>query len=154
MIIGDSSALIALATIDRLDLLEKLFNEIYVPKAVFEEVTTSQKAQAKKLETFLKDKVISIKGDTFNIGLGEGELEAMRLYKEMKADFLLIDDLRAKKFARLNNINTIGTLGVMIFAKEKGYIDSIKKDLKKLEQSSIFISSALIAKILKEVGES
>ena len=50
MIIGDSSALIALAVIDKLDLLEKLFDELYVPKAVFDEVTKIEKPQSDKLK--------------------------------------------------------------------------------------------------------
>jgi predicted nucleic acid-binding protein len=49
MIIGDSSALVALATMDRLDLLEKIFDSIYVPQAVYDEVTISYKPQSIKL---------------------------------------------------------------------------------------------------------
>ena len=153
MIIGDSSALIALATIDKLDLLEKLFNKVYVPEAVFNEVSSNNKPQSLKLKNFLQDKVIKIESNILNVGLGQGELEAMALYKQINADFLLIDDLRAKKFAKLNNIYTIGSLGVMILAKEKGYVDSIRDDLKKLKLSSVFISSKLIDKVLKEVRE-
>jgi len=51
MIIGDSSALIALATIDKLDLLEKLFNKVYVPEAVFNEVSSNNKPQSLNLSS-------------------------------------------------------------------------------------------------------
>ena len=154
MIIGDSSALITLSIIDRLDLLEKIFKKVYVPQAVYKEVTTINKPQSLELKEFLKDKVIKVEMDnSFNIGLGDGELEAMALYKKKKADFLLIDDQRAKRFAKLNNINTIGSLGVIVLAKEMGLIDSIKADLEKLENSSIFISSNLIQKILLKFEE-
>ena len=87
------------------------------------------------------------------MGLGQGELEAITLYKDKKADFLLIDDRRAKSFAKLNGLNVIGSLGVMILAKDGGYINSIRKDLEKLKASSLFISSNLIDRILHEVGE-
>ena len=39
MIIGDSSALIALAVVDQLGLLEKLYDNLLVPQAVYDEVT-------------------------------------------------------------------------------------------------------------------
>ena len=153
MIIGDSSALVALATMDRLDLLEKIFDTIYVPQAVYDEVTISYKPQSIKLQEFLTDKVVKVELDISKMGLGQGELEAIALYKDKKADFLLIDDRRAKSFAKLNGLNVIGSLGVMILAKDGGYIDSIREDLEKLKVSSLFISSNLIDRILHEVGE-
>ena len=81
MIIGDSSALVALATMDRLDLLEKIFDKIYVPQAVYDEVTISYKPQSIKLKKFLSDKVVTVNLDISKMGLGQGELEAIALYK-------------------------------------------------------------------------
>ncbi len=105
MIIGDSSALVALSIMNRLDLLETVFGSIHVPQAVYDEVTISSKPQSKKLKTFLKDKIISVEINITQMGLGRGELEAIALYKNMDADFLLIDDRRAKSFAKLNDVN-------------------------------------------------
>ncbi|CAA6811217.1 MAG: Unknown protein [uncultured Sulfurovum sp.] len=96
MIIGDSSALVALATMDRLDLLEKIFGRLYVPQAVYDEVSISYKAQSIKLKEFLANKVEVVNLDISKMGLGQGELEAIALYKNKEADFLLIDDRRAK----------------------------------------------------------
>jgi len=153
MIIGDSSALVALATMDRLNLLEKIFDTIYVPQAVYDEVTINHKPQSIRLKEFLAKKVIKVDLDITKMGLGQGELEAIILYQDTKADFLLIDDRRAKSFAKLNNINVIGSLGVLILAKERGYINSIHRDLQKLKESSLFISQSLIDRVLNEVGE-
>ena len=153
MIIGDSSALIALAIIDKLELLDKIFGKVYVPKAVYEELCNKKKAQSQKLEIFLKDRVIDVNLSLRYVGLGQGELEAIALYKQINAKFLLIDDKRAKNFAKLNNINTIGSLGVLILAKELGILKSIKDDIDKLQKSKIYISPALINKVLKRVGE-
>ena len=153
MIIGDSSALVSLATMDRLDLLEKIFGKIYVPQAVYDEVTISYKPQSVKLKEFLLDKVVSVELDISKMGLGQGELEAIALYKNMKSDFLLIDDRRAKKFAQLNGVNVIGSLGVIILAKESKLVESIRDDLEKLVNSSLFISQDLIDRVLMSVGE-
>lgn len=153
MIIGDSSALISLAVMDRLTLLEEIFEEVYIPQAVYDEVCIDTKLQSLKLKQFLTDKVIKVHLDIVKIGLGQGELEAITLYQNKKADFLLIDDKRAKSFAKLNSIQVIGSLGVILLAKEKGLIQSIRSDLEKLSSSNLFISQSLIEKILKEFGE-
>ncbi len=153
MIIGDSSALVALSIMNRLDLLETIFGEIYVPEAVYDEVTISFKPQSVALKNFLANKIISVELNITQIGLGQGELEAIALYKDKNAKFLLIDDRRAKKFAKLNNVNVIGSLGVMVLAKELGKVKSIREDLEKLRNSDVFISENLIAKVLSSVGE-
>ena len=153
MIIGDSSALVALSIMNQLDLLEIVFGTIYVPQAVYNEVTISSKPQSRKLKTFLKDKITSVEINISQMGLGRGELEAIALYKNMNADFLLIDDRRAKSFAKLNDVNVIGSLGVMVLAKELGRVESIREDLEKLLDSDIFISESLINRVLVSVGE-
>ena len=153
MIIGDSSALVALSIMDRLDLLESVFEKIYVPQAVYDEVAVSDKPHSAKLKVFLVGKVVDVELNISKIGLGYGELEAISLYKNMDADFLLVDDKRAKSFAKLNGINVIGSLGVMVLAKELGKVKSIKDDLKKLLKSNVFVSKNLIERVLISVGE-
>jgi len=88
-----------------------------------------------------------------NIGLGKGELEAMALYKKINSDFLLIDDKLAKSFAKLNGVNVIGSMGVLILVKERGFIKNIRKDLEKWANANLFISQALIDKVLHSIGE-
>jgi len=153
MIIGDSSALVALSIMDRLDLLESIFGKVYVPQAVYDEVTISYKPQSLKLKNYLKDKIITVDLNIVQMGLGQGELEAIALYKHLNSDFLLIDDRRAKKFAQLNSVNVIGSLGVMILAKERGLITLIRDDVEKLISSDVFISENLINRVLASVGE-
>lgn len=153
MIIGDSSALVALSIMDKLDLLENIFGKIYVPQAVYDEVTISYKPQSVKLKNFLTNKIVSVEVGISQIGLGKGELEAIALYKNLEAKFLLIDDRRAKSFATLNDVNVIGSLGVMVLAKELGKVKTIRNDLEKLLDSDIFISKSLIDRVLVSVGE-
>jgi len=153
VIIGDSSALVALSIMDKLDLLESIFGEIYVPQAVYDEVTISYKPQSVKLKNFLANKIVNVEVTISQMGLGDGELEAIALYKDRDAKFLLIDDRRAKSFAKLNDVNVIGSLGVMILAKELGEVETIRKDLEKLLDSDIFVSESLIEKVLSSVGE-
>ncbi|RZD14409.1 MAG: DUF3368 domain-containing protein [Candidatus Acidulodesulfobacterium ferriphilum] len=61
-----------------------------------------------------------------DICLGQGELEAIALCKAINADFLIIDDRLARKAASANNIKITGSLGILLSAKKKGYINTIK----------------------------
>ena len=148
MIIGDSSALIALSVVDKLELLEKLYENLYVPQAVYDEVTQVGRPQSDKLRAFLQSRVKVVNLNLTKLGLGLGELEAITLYKELDADVLQIDDNRAKKYAVLNDVKVIGSLGVLIKAKEHGYIEKIKPLLEAIMKSEVYISAKLVSRVL------
>ena len=153
MIIGDSSALVALAVVNQLELLEKLYDNLYIPQAVFDEVTQIGKPQSNKLRQFLQSKVKQVALTLTQLGLGLGELEAITLYKKLDADVLLIDDNRAKKYASLNGVKVIGSLGILVKAKEKGHIERVKPFLDEIQKSEVYISKKLIEKVLEICGE-
>ena len=156
IVVADSSALIALATCECLDVLEGIYDKVIVPQAVFDEVTIKGKSQSKKLEDYLGKRVVDIDLRHFiiEIGrLGNGEIEAMALYKQLSADFLLIDDGRARKVAKFNGINVIGSLGVLLIAKEKGLIKKIKPALNAIRNSEIFMNENLLNKVQRLAGE-
>jgi len=156
LLIADSSALIALASADSLYLLELLYTDVRVPRSVFNEVTIKTKPLAEALHVYLEKKTVDVPMDDIIItdySIGRGETESMILYKRLNADLLLIDDKRASKIAGLNNINTIGTLGVLFEAKMRGVISSIRPALVKLRNSDIYISADLCNHILKLADE-
>ena len=156
IVIADSSALVALSVCDSLSLLDALFGQVKVPQAVYDEVCIANKAEAHALRIYLTEKVCNTSA-IFDIekpnGLGKGELAAINLYKQLSADLLLIDDARAKKVAYLNNIEVMGSLGVLLLAKKEGLIVAIKPLLTKLRCSDIFIRNDLLDQILTVAGE-
>lgn len=77
----------------------------------------------------------------------------MLLYKQLNADKLLIDDRRGRKIAKINKIQTIGSLGVLLAAKNKGLLAAVLPSLLKLNKSSIFISPDVIQTVLDLAGE-
>ena len=82
-----------------------------------------------------------------------GETEAMVLYKQISADKLLIDDRRGRKVAKINGISIIGSLGVLLAAKEKGLIAEVSSFLRRIESSDIHLSQSLIGTVLELAGE-
>ncbi len=153
MIIGDSSALIALSVVNKLEILEQLYEYLYVPQAVFDEVTQVGRPQSDKLRRFLQSRVKRVDLNLTKLGLGLGELEAITLYKKLDAEVLLIDDNRAKKYAMLNGIRVIGSLGILIKAKEEGYIEQVKPLVEEIMKSEVYISDKLMWKVLEICGE-
>lgn len=156
LVIADSSALIALTTCQALPLLSEIFDEVRVPRAVFDEVTVTGRPQAKLLAEFLADRVIEVDTARFVLaagGLGQGEIEAMALYKASSADYLLIDDRRARTIAEANGIRCIGALGTLLMAKEQKRIDQVSSYVQALRESPLHYSEELLAKILQLAGE-
>ena len=157
IVIADSSALVALSVCDCLLLLDALFGEVKVPQAVYDEVCIPNKAESQALRAYLAGKVCSVLTQ-INIeksnGLGKGELAAIGLYKQLSADLLLIDDARARRVAYLNNLEVMGSLGVLLLAKKNGLIATVEPLLTRLRCSDIFFSEHLLDQMLVMAGES
>ncbi len=154
ILIADSSALIALSTVGKLEILEMLFGQVYVPRAVYDEVSKAGKPESKSLSIYCANRVVDVGLDLqMNVTLGLGESEAMALYKEKNADFLLCDDKKAKKFAQNFGIRVIGSLGVLLKAKEKKLISEVAPLIDKLKKSQVFIDDKTCELILEIAGE-
>jgi predicted nucleic acid-binding protein len=156
IIVADSSALIALAIADGLHLLEQLFTEVAVTEQVYNECISLGKPQSEQLKQYLANKIYYVDNDNDIINgviIDAGELSAMSLYKKMNADLLLIDDNQGRKVAKLNDVQVIGSVGVLILAKNKNIVASIRPYLTKISESNIFISQKIIDIALQTVGE-
>lgn len=156
ILVADSSALVALAACDSLSLLDEIFGQVIVPEAVFHEVVRADKFQSNRLKDYLHDKVRQVEMQRFvylDAFADAGETEAMLLYKEVAADYLLIDDKRGRKIASINQIRTIGSLGVLLQAKRMGLVRHIAPLVRKITESPIFISEGLVATVLELAGE-
>lgn len=156
LIVADSSALIALATCDGLDLLLQVYKDIKIPEAVYAEIVAPEKSYADALGAFLADrvvKVVSIQKKFNTTGLGRGEVEAMSLYNQISADILLIDDQKARSIAEQNEITCIGVLGFLVIAKQKGVIEKIAPYVQKLKDSPIYYADELLKRVLQVAKE-
>jgi predicted nucleic acid-binding protein len=77
----------------------------------------------------------------------------MILAQEVNADLVIIDDANAKKYAKYLKLPVTGTLGVLIKAKQSGYVDKLKPMLQMMIENGIYISQDLVKLCLKQVGE-
>jgi predicted nucleic acid-binding protein len=85
--------------------------------------------------------------------IDKGESSAIALALEMPGSTVILDDFKARKIAIKLGIQVTGTLGVIIRARQKGIISSIKPILGKLKQTNFRLSPELELEALKMAGE-
>lgn len=151
----DSSPIFSLAIADKLELLEALFDVVRIPKAVWNEITKDATPTFyQKILLFFKDRTIKISGlNELSFIMDPGESESIILYKEINADFLLIDDRKARDIAESMGIKCIGTIGLLAIAKEKGLIEQLKPIFEIFLSNKRYYSVELLNKILERYDE-
>lgn len=124
IIISDTTPIITLLKINQLGLLQKLFQEIYIPESVYDELTQNLKyiseSEIIKNSKFIKKESIKdyqavslLKRAT---GLDLGESEAIILSDEKKADLLIIDEVKGRMVAKSMGLRIMGTIGILTLA--------------------------------------
>jgi predicted nucleic acid-binding protein len=158
-VVVNTTPLIALSHIGQLDILKKMYGEILIPNAVYNELSAKPDSICKIEVDNSKDwiRVEEIKNQMaksmYKTQLHEGEVEVMILAQEVNADLVIIDDANAKKHAKYLKLLVTGTLGVLIKAKQSGYVDKLKPMLQMMIENGIYISQDLVKLCLKQVGE-
>lgn len=158
IVISDTTPIITLIKINRIDLLEKLFGEVFIPEAVFHELTTNNafadEAEIVKASSFLKVKTVQNQQSLSILqavsGLDDGESEAIILAGELGSDALIIDERKGRKIAQKLGITITGTIGILIQAHNENMIstENAKLYLEQLKNSNIRLSEALIQEAL------
>ncbi|WP_462421470.1 DUF3368 domain-containing protein [Salinicoccus sp. Marseille-QA3877] len=157
-IVVNSTPLIALNNIGQLDLLEKVYGEVIIPTAVYEEVILDVKTV--KPNDFIRESgfitIADIRNEeakkVFETSLHKGEVEVMILANEIKADLCIIDDLLARKYAKYHNLKVTGTIGVLLKSKQLGIVENVKTLLDELINAGMYIDTKLYSKVL-EIAE-
>lgn len=117
-VIVNSTPLIVLSNINQLEILKNLYSEIYIPQAVYDEVTAKQDSACQQLKNNLSwIHVCNIKNQNqkrmYQAKLHDGEVEVMILAQELPpADLVILDDNAAKKTAKFLGLKVTGSLGV------------------------------------------
>src|SRR5437870_864581 len=124
-VVSNSSPLIALAQIGQLALLEKLFSKVLVPPAVVIE------AASVTLPAWCEEQRLSQSIGPLILGasLGIGESEAISLALETQARLVILDDRPARRLAQALHLPVIGTMGVLVAAKEQGFLATVRPSL-------------------------
>ncbi len=157
----NSSVLIALSSIQRLDLLPRRFEEgIWIPDAVWHEVVVAGKGRpgsdSVSGANWIHRTTVPTGGvlNLLRAELDEGEAEAIALALSGNIGVVLLDEQEARAVARRMDLTVIGTLGLLIWARKRGFVPSLRMELDALRQRGGFhLGDHVCQDALKAVGE-
>lgn len=156
-IVSNTTPILSLIKLNRLDLLQKLYAEVFIPTAVYREIEAGRK---KKYYTDLAEidwiNIVEIKDKQavkYFLDLDEGEAEAIVLATELNADLIILDEKLGRFHAKHANLRLTGTVGILIKSKKEGFIKELKPLLIELTDKGVWISEKLKTEILNIINE-
>jgi predicted nucleic acid-binding protein len=131
IVVSGTTAITTLLKAGMEGLLPQLFESVTIPQPVRDELL----AFHSQLPNFVLPRSVGRADQRLpeTVALGRGEAEAITLAREINADLLLTDDLQARSIAASLDIKCTGLLGLLIRAKQRGRITSVKKAIGNLE---------------------
>lgn len=156
IVVSDSSPLIALSSVDRLDLMQLLFDEVIIPVSVHDEVMGQAAKIAAELPFFIRVEPIAAELPVrfLKLNLHTGESEAIALALERQIQGIILDDKRAREIASELGLKVIGTLGLLILAKQKGLLPNVRPIMAQIiERVNFRIAPSVLNRALSCIAE-
>ncbi len=157
-VVTNTTPLIALALISKLHLLRDLYGEVLVPPAVYEEMLAGGVerigAAAIQAAPWIRVQPLSDprRADLL-VDLDRGEAQAIALAQELNADLLIVDERLGRQHARRLGLTITGTLGILLKAKQLGYVDAVQPLIEQLQQGGIRLRDDVVRRVLELAGE-
>ena len=153
LVVSDTSPLLNLALIGRLDLLRAQFEVVTIPEHVWSELAAGDDGlddlRSIRKEGFLN--VVPVEQSDlfveFRSALDVGEAATLAYAIESDADLVLLDERDARKVARRHDLSITGVIGILLRATNKGRID-LEAELDALRSEGFWIADELYEKIL------
>ena len=160
IVISDTSPILNLARIGRLELLPALYHDVIIPLAVYEELVASKRDLPPAVD-FASEPWLTVAAPKNQVKVRElredldpGEAEAIVLAIERRADLRLVDERRARRIATSAGLTVTGLLGAVARAKRAGLIPSARQVLDELITTAHFwIGPELYQEALNALGE-
>lgn len=159
-IVSNSTPLIGLASIGRFKLLNDFFGEIIIAEAVYDETVIHgrEKGGAKKEVASAKWVQVQKVKDRLAVEvmleeMDLGEAETIVLAREISANYVLMDERKGRRMLERLSIPKIGTIGILLRAKQEGVIEALRPELEKLRQYGFSLDPFLFDEVVKQAGE-
>lgn len=155
-VFSNTTPFIALAAIDRLDLLPSLFGQVHITSEVLDECAAGSGIAVPPLQQF--DWLILVNTpDTaaphILLELDKGEKATLLAALSEKADLVLIDEKLGRNMAEYLGLAVTGTLGVLLRGYRAGLIPSFRQAAEHMRARGIFYNQGLIERLAQTVGE-
>jgi len=157
-VVLNASPIICMGKAGIADILPLLFNEIVVPKEVMREIlgqgTTKDKGDVLGLYPWINlvdDVLVAPQVAAWDLGQGESTVISFVLRND--GFWAVIDDREARRCAAALHCRHTGTLGIIVLAKRRGVIPSIREYLGKLKEAGLYLSDELVDQVCQNSGE-
>ena len=154
IVISDTTPISELSKVGQLELIRDLFGRVIVPNEVYTELLAGSHIAAEKVPTidWIEVRAVTntekVKALQQTSNLHIGEAAAIVLAEELKADQLLVDEKAARRVAIARQLPVIGTVGILLLAKEQGLIENVKAVLDALIENGTRIGMHLYEQAL------
>ena len=154
IVVSDTSPIRALQHLQLLAILEGLYERVYLPHAVADELRRAQRRFAALEPTVFPFFVIESPKDTTRLRalsqrLDAGEAAALVLALEKPGTSVLLDERDARRVAAELGLHTVGVLGVLLLAKQQGLVTQLRPLIERLQREIDFhLSPKLISQVL------
>lgn len=158
LVVADTSPLLNLALIHRLDLLEEQFETIHAPHAVWDELLTGDEGvhEIRALRERGTLTLVSVdKSDLYveiSRELDVGESAAISYAIEHDAELILIDERDGRRVARRHTLDVTGTIGILLRGTRDGSVD-LETELDALREAGFWIDDDLYNEVLRRAAE-
>ena len=152
-VISNTTPILSLLKINKLEILKELYGQVIIPNAVYQEIEEGKHKEfykdLKKIDWLIIKDIKDPNSREYFVDLDDGEAEVLILAKELNADLVILDEILGRRYAKVLEFNLTGTLGVLLKAKEKGIIKSLKELLTELTEKGSWLNPKLIKEVLK-----
>jgi uncharacterized protein len=157
-VIVNTSPLLYLHQVGHLQLLQQLYGTIIVPPAVLQELEVGKLQgvdvpEINSIEWIQTRPVACATLIPAVIDLGQGEAEVLALGLETTNSLLIFDDQLARRIADLYKLKYTGTLGILVKARQAGYLASVAPVIVRLQSQGMWLTDKIINDVLKLAGE-
>ncbi|MCP3851907.1 MAG: DUF3368 domain-containing protein [Gammaproteobacteria bacterium] len=157
-IIADAGPIIALCKIQKLMLLNQLFETCCITEEVYQEVISGNDTAVDCLQSAVKNCYIKIESvDNISLDLkillDPGEASSITLALKQKQSALLIDEAKGRHIAQQYKLSVIGVAGLLILAKKHHLIDAVLPLLIDIRENGYWLSNNFLHEVAKLTSE-
>lgn len=152
-VVVNASPLICLSKSGFSYLLPSLFTEIVVPEKVYQEVLAKGEIDLSLIKQLRQVGNIVIPLSIASWDLGEGESAVLAFALKNPEFWAVIDDREGRRCAVSLGCPHTGTVGMILLAKRRGIIKSVRESLIKLQNAGLWLSESFIKEVCRKAKE-
>jgi predicted nucleic acid-binding protein len=154
----NASPIILLGKADLLKSISPLAKTWMIPEGVIKEIEAKGSIESylsalSCSSKIMRERVPEIHSSIAAWNLGQGESEVLTLALSTPGSGVVLDDLQARKCAILFDIPLIGSLGLIVLAKRKGFLHTAKPAIDRLIAVGLYFDPEMVTRILVAIGE-